>query len=103
MSNQTVELGDRVKDRVTGFTGIVVVRSVWLNGCVRLGVQAEKHKDDGTNPDPIHFDEAQAEVVDKGAVKLATYVDPSKFSEDRPANAAPGGPRREGQGFAGPF
>jgi hypothetical protein len=102
MSNQTVELGDRVKDRVTGFTGIVVVRCVWLNGCVRLGIQAEKHEDDGTNPEPVHIDEAQAEVVDKGAVKLATYVDPSKFSEDRPASAAPGGPRREGHGFARP-
>lgn len=40
-----VQLGDRVKDKVTGFCGLVIARTTWLNGCVRIGVQNEKLKE----------------------------------------------------------
>ena len=40
-----IKLGDRVKDKVTGFTGIVIARTEWLYGCVRYGIQAEELKD----------------------------------------------------------
>ena len=32
-------------DRITGFKGIAVQRSVHLNGCVRIELQSEKLKD----------------------------------------------------------
>ena len=41
------QLGDLVKDKVTGFTGIVICRAVWLNGCARLTVQPQKVGKDG--------------------------------------------------------
>ena len=41
----TLNLGDKAKDKVTGFTGIVTARTVFLNGCVRCGVQSDKLKD----------------------------------------------------------
>jgi len=58
------ELGDRVRDPITGFTGIVVVTANFLNGCVRCGVAPETLKD-GLPQREEHFDQAQLEVVDK--------------------------------------
>jgi hypothetical protein len=34
-----IGLGDEVKDSVTGFTGIAVAVTEWLNGCYRVTVQ----------------------------------------------------------------
>jgi hypothetical protein len=36
---------DVVRDTVTGFTGVVVARTEWLNGCVRMLVQPQELKD----------------------------------------------------------
>ena len=38
MSTETtrIELGQKVRDRITGCTGVVVCRSEWLHGCVRI-------------------------------------------------------------------
>lgn len=45
MSQRVVELGDRAKDQITGFTGIVVAITEWLNGCIRVTIQpAELHE-----------------------------------------------------------
>jgi hypothetical protein len=61
------ERGDRVKDRISGFSGIIMVISVWLNGCVRIGVRGEGLDKDG-NPKLIEvFDIAEIEMVQKGA------------------------------------
>ena len=40
-----INFGDKVKDRVTGLTGIVVARTEWLNGCIRVTVQPQELKD----------------------------------------------------------
>lgn len=63
-----VTLGDRVRDRVSGFEGIVVCRTVWLNGCVRVSIAPEKLDKDGKVQEPSHFDEPQLVVLDKGIV-----------------------------------
>ena len=36
-----VSLGQRVRDRITGFKGIVVARSQFMYGCVRIGVEGK--------------------------------------------------------------
>ena len=41
------ELGVKVKDQITGFTGIVISRCEYLNKCIRYGVQAQKLTDNG--------------------------------------------------------
>ncbi len=64
ISNHRVELGDRAKDKITGLTGIVVATTTWLNGCVRIAIQAEEVKD-GKTPHAEHFDVEQVEVIDK--------------------------------------
>ncbi len=42
--DKSIKLGDRVKDKVTGYTGIVTGITTWLNGCARMGIQAETVK-----------------------------------------------------------
>lgn len=62
-----VKVGDRVKDQITGFTGIATARYEYLYGCVRINVQSEKLKD-GKVEDGFTFDEDQLQVVKAGAV-----------------------------------
>jgi len=61
-----IGLGDKVKDRITGFDGIVVCRAEWLNGCVRFTVQPTKLKD-GRAIDTDCFDENQLVLLKAGA------------------------------------
>lgn len=62
---KTIALGKKVKDTVTGYTGIVVARTQWLNGCVRVTVQPPVGKD-GKVPDNATFDEPQLKEIGKG-------------------------------------
>lgn len=62
-----IELGSKVKDKVSGFEGITVARTMWLNGCARITVQPPVDKD-GKLPDSICVDEFQLELVQAGVV-----------------------------------
>lgn len=64
----SIVLGNKVKDRVTGFTGIAVARYSYINGCDRICVQPATGKD-GKLPDSVTFDEPDLEVIGKGLVK----------------------------------
>jgi hypothetical protein len=44
-----VALGRKVKDKVTGFAGIATARTEYMNGCVRVLVEAKCNKD-GKSP-----------------------------------------------------
>lgn len=63
-----INVGDRARDRITKLEGIVISRTEWLFGCVRLGIQPEGCKD-GKPLDAWTFDEAQCELMTAGAVK----------------------------------
>lgn len=63
-----VKNGDKVKDTVSGFTGIVIGLTDFLNGCTRCGVQAPVGKD-GKLPETMWFDEPQLKIIKIGAVK----------------------------------
>ncbi len=65
-----VDVGDGVKDIITGLTGIAVCRCEWLYGCVRVGVQP-CIADKGKVPDIVYVDEPQLEVVKRDAVATA--------------------------------
>jgi hypothetical protein len=65
MSDFKHKLGDRVKDRVTGYTGIVTSQIKHLNGCHQYGVSAPID-DQGKMVDGYNIDEAQLEPVDDG-------------------------------------
>ncbi len=86
-----IELGDHVKDPVTGFEGTVTSRTQFLHGCQRCGVTAHTLGKEGKEI-LATFDEAQLVIVEAGK------------HAPKPANAArpPGGPSRAEDDFARP-
>lgn len=68
MTKHRINLGDRVKDKVSGFEGTVVARTEWLNGCWRMVVAPRVDKD-GKMGDTHSFDEPQLELVIEKAAK----------------------------------
>ena len=63
-----VELGDKVKDPVSGFIGVAVSSHHYLHGCTRISVQPPVDKD-GKLPEIQSFDEPQLEVLKTQVVK----------------------------------
>jgi len=61
-------LGDKVKDVVTGLTGIAVAKTHYLQGCDRIAVQPQELKD-GKPVEASWFDEPQLEVVEYSTIK----------------------------------
>ena len=61
----TIGLGWIVKDRITGFQGVVIGRTAWLTGCATVGVRPRELKD-GKIGEPEWLDETQVEVISKG-------------------------------------
>lgn len=59
------ELGQRAKDKITGFEGILTVRCEFLTGCNRYCIQPTELRD-GKPVDSIYFDEAQIEIIGHG-------------------------------------
>ena len=78
-----VELGNKVKDRVTNFEGIAVGKTSFLQGCNRILVQPKVNKE-GVLPDAISFDEPDLTVTDIGLAK----------PKPKPEKDPPGGPRQ---------
>ncbi len=65
----SINLGDRVKDCVTGVEGIAVGRTIWITGCNQIIVQPGVFKD-GKLSDSLYFDETRLEVIEAGATKV---------------------------------
>ncbi len=64
-----IHLGDKVKDSITGFVGIAVGRTIWIQGCDRITVQPEGLTKEGKLYESFSFDEPQLIVVKKKAKK----------------------------------
>lgn len=64
-----INLGDKVKDSVTGFEGIAIARTEWLHGCFRILVQPQKLTKDGAPHESLNVDEPQLTVVGVKRVK----------------------------------
>lgn len=62
-----IELGDRVRDRMTRFDGIVIAITEWLYNCRRITVQPTDLDKDGAVAKTESFDEDQLEIVEKRA------------------------------------
>jgi hypothetical protein len=63
--NTEIKLGHRIKDIVTGLTGIATARIEYLNGCVQFCVQPSCDKD-GKRPEALYIDHQQLVFVDEG-------------------------------------
>ena len=76
-----VRNGDKVQDLVTGFIGIVIGMTYWLNGCVRVGVQSDGSKD-GLPIDPFWVDIGQLKILEAQVLQIG----------GRQSTSPPGGP-----------
>lgn len=88
-----VNVGDSVKDTITGLAGIAVCRAVWLYGCVRVGVQPRTAKE-GKVPDIVYIDEPQLRLVKRAVMSPAGDM-PKPFLSGR------SGPRGKEEQSAG--
>ena len=73
MDMKKIELGDKAKDQVTGFKGIVVAITAWLNGCKRIMIQPQKLGEKGETVPTECFDEFQVEVIKKQVVVTVSH------------------------------
>lgn len=62
---ERIKLGQEVKDRVTGFQGIVTSRTKFLNSCDRMAVQPKYNPEQGLK-EPEVFDEPDLEIIGDG-------------------------------------
>lgn len=60
-------LGDKLKDKITGFEGIVTGRHQWINNCNTYSVKPQVLKD-GVPQDSHSFDEPQLDLVEEKAI-----------------------------------
>jgi len=77
-----IELGDEVKDTVTGFKGTVVALHHYLFGCTRVSVQPLAEKD---FKEAVAFDLPSLVLVKKKKVAKGdnTTGGPAKYSDTR--------------------
>jgi hypothetical protein len=95
-----IDLGDRVKDSVTGFQGIVVIISYYLQGCRRMVVQQETLHE-GKPVEPQYFDEPQLVRVKARVVKslnrqpeaVSVAVEPTTAPSPQRTGGAAWGPK----------
>lgn len=60
--SKKIKVGDVAKDTVTGFEGVVVCSTMWLNGCERITLQPQELRD-GKPIDGHTFDVEQCVLV----------------------------------------
>lgn len=66
-----INLGDEVRDIISGFQGIATARHTYLQGCDRISVQPPIDKE-GKLPEAESFDEPQLEAVKAKKAKRET-------------------------------
>lgn len=62
MSSNPITLGCVAKDQITGFQGICVADTKWLNGCRRITIQPQELKE-GKPIETVTFDIEQLDFV----------------------------------------
>lgn len=107
-TERTVELGDKVKDEITGYEGIVIAITDWLYECRTVAIQSQAGVGllSGAPAKAETFDEAQLVVVEKGVIKpKAIIIHPDavdtvtigKTGKEKADKKSTGGPHREAE------
>jgi len=82
-----IKIGDKVKDKITGFTGIVIGITEWTNGCRTVGVKSLKLKD-GMPQESYWIDENQLDLI-KSKAKIIKPMLYKINGEDIEKNGGP--------------
>ena len=80
-------LGQRARDKISGWEGILAGRFEYLNGCVRYEIGGT---DKDGKPESFVFDEQQIEVIGNGLLASLDELEPKAEPRRR---ARTGGPR----------
>jgi hypothetical protein len=87
------ELGDTARDSITGFEGVVIGVTNWLNGCVRLVLQPKSLESTGKPVDAQTFDIQQMLLIEVGKERDAAAKAAKALTKQ------PGGPRDNAVGM----
>lgn len=77
MKANEIKLGNEYKDVISGFTGIAIARTEWINGCVRVTLSPKLDKD-GKFQDSVCLDVEQLEATGN-----AITITPKEVGGDR--------------------
>ena len=64
-----ITLGEKIKDLVTGISGIATSKTEFMNGCVQYAMKLKAKKGDTKLPKTLWFDEEQLSIVGKGIIE----------------------------------
>ncbi len=67
--NEEIQLGDKVRCKNTGFVGIAIAKTEYLNGCIQYDVVPKVDKDNKM-PDPMSIDSQSLEVISTTKKKI---------------------------------
>ncbi len=81
---KAIELGDKVKDQITGYKGTAIGHSEYLNGCVRVMVQPPID-DKGEIPEAQWIDEGQLFVTELRVAPVLSKAEVGGPMETPPA------------------
>ena len=65
-----VGLGSLVRDKITGFEGIVMGRTEYLTGCAHVGIHPRGLTNEGSIPGWEWIDETRVIVLERDVVRL---------------------------------
>jgi len=82
----TIDLGDRARDTVTGYEGIVTAITSWLNGCRRITLQAHGLHE-GKPFDSYTVDESDIEILGKDPLHRRQPIKPTGGPRPAPMRA----------------
>lgn len=73
-----MRFGDRARDKVTGFEGIVIGRTEWITGCDQYALQPQGVNTDGKKFEAVWFDVQRLEVTEQAVIALPKPVTASE-------------------------
>lgn len=79
-----ITLGSKVKDKVTGFSGIASAKTTWLSGTITITVEPSTLHE-GSPVDPHAFESQRIELVEVAVPPMSSVAN----------KEAPGGPQRD--------
>jgi len=60
--NEQIQLGDKVRCKLTGFTGITVCKSEFINGCIQWSILPKGDKKNKM-PEEVGIDDQSLEII----------------------------------------
>jgi len=86
-----IHLGDKIKDEVSGITGIVVGITTFIHGCERITLAPQPKKGSVELPETFTIDLPQAVLVKRGVVSTTNPLDDNEKKTNKKTRKT-GGP-----------